>query len=157
MPKKIIPQLPREDPQAAWPRLLVSPEDRHYVPQPESPMARRWRLMGASMDVFVLDATFATFKGAALGLFVFAVTFSFITLRLSGFCWLVGWHWAFAIGAILLLLMLTGFEFTLLIIAAVALWLSLGSFIAQPKLLLLFIGVGVLLRLIIEFFPRKDI
>lgn len=111
--------------------------------------------MRGSIDVVALDAAFASSKGAALGLFVFAVTYSFITLRLSGFCWLVGWHWAFAIGGILLLLLMAGFEITLLVIAAIALWLSRGTIIAQPRIMLLFIAGGVLLRLLLEFFPRK--
>jgi hypothetical protein len=155
VPKKEFRELPREYPQGPWPLLHVRPEDRQYTPIPETLMARRWRLARASLDLLALDLGLASFKGAMFGLFSFALIFSFVTLRVSGFCWLVGWHWAFATGAIILSLLLIGFDYTLLIILAVALWLSFRTMITHPILLLLFIGGGVLLRWILELLPQR--
>ena len=156
MPKKEFRELPHEYPQGPGPLLNVRAEDRQYMPTLESPLAHRWRLMRASLDLLALDMGLASFKGAILGLFSFAIIFSFITLRVSGFCWLVGWHWALATGAIILSLLLIGFNYTLLIILAVALLLSSRAMITHPIPLLLFIGGGILLRGILELLPHGN-
>src|SRR2546423_3768078 len=106
MAKKAIRACPRENPQGPWPMLQVTPEDRYHIPVSETRLARKWRLKRTSLDLLALDMSVATGKGAIFGLFSFAVVFSFITLRARGFCWLVGWHWAFAIGGLALLLLL---------------------------------------------------
>lgn len=155
MGKTAIRNFPQEIQRGPWPLLQVSPEDRHYVPTPESRLARQWRLMCASLDLLLLDLGIATLKGAMFGLLSFAAAFSFITLRAQGFWWLVDWHWAFAIGGIALLLFLIGFDLTLLATAAVALWLSFGTMLAHLTTLLFFIGGGALVRWIIELFPLK--
>lgn len=155
MSKPPLREFPQENPRAPWPQLLVSPEDRHYSPLPETRLGKRWRLLRSSLDVLALDMGAASTKGIFLGFFSFAVTFSFLTLYNQGFCWWVGWHWALGIGGILLLLVLIGVDLTVLIIAAVALFLSFSAMIGHPLILLLFIGGGVLVRCLIELFPRK--
>lgn len=155
MPKKIIPEFPRENPNGPWPQLQASPQDRRFLPTPESRMEHRWRMMRSSLDLIALDFTSATLKGAILGLFISAISFSFITLRMQGFCWLIGWHWELAIGSIILMFVLAGIDITLLIIAVVALLLGIRTMLAHPLLLLIFIGGGVLLGCILEIFPIR--
>jgi hypothetical protein len=155
MGKTAIRNFPQEIQRGPWPLLQVSPEDRHYIPTPESRLARRWRLMYASLDLLFLDLGIATLKGALFGLLSFAIVFSFITLRAQGFWLLVDWHWVFAVGGIALLLLLLGFDLALVAIAAVALWLSFGAMLVHPTTLLLFIGSGVLVGWIIELFPLQ--
>lgn len=156
MPKRPLRELPREQLRGPWPLLQVSQEDRRYKPTPESPAARKLRVSLSSLDLLALDLGSASLKGAFLGLFVFAVTYSFVSLRTSGFYWLVGWHWVFAIGALLLLLVFVGFDITLLIVGATALWLSFREAIAHPFIVLLFLAGGVIARWIIELFPVKQ-
>ena len=125
------------------------------MPVSESRLARQWRLKRTSLDLLAFDMGVAAGKGAILGLFAFAVVFSFITLRAQGFGWLLGWHWAFVIGGLALLLLLIGLDLTLVVVAIIILVLSLGAMIAYPLLVLLFMGCGVIVRYIIEFFPRR--
>lgn len=154
--KKPLRSLPGEQVGAPWPSLQVSPEDRHYSSVQETPLARRWRIARASSDVLLLDMGLAGFKGALFGTFTCAIIFSFVNLRMSGFCWLVGWHWVFAIGAILLSLILIGLDWTLLLIGAVALYLSFTTMITRPILVLWFMSGGVLLWLLLELWPQGD-
>ena len=155
MAKKALRDFPREVPHGPWPTLLVTPEDRSYVPVSESSLGQRWRLIRASLDLLALDMGVATGKGAILGLFSFAVVFSFVTLYARGFCWWVGWHWAIGIGGLALLLALIGIDLTFVVVAVIAFVLSLEAMLTHPILLLLFIGCGVIIRYIIEFFPRR--
>jgi hypothetical protein len=155
MRKKALRNFPQEHQHGPWPIIQVSAEDRQYLPKAETPLARRWRLTRGSLDLLALDLGVASSKGVLLGLFTFAVVFSFITLSARGFWWWVGWHWALGIGALVLLLILIGFDLTLLVIALAALVLSFNAMLTQLNILLLFIGCGVILRGLIEFLPKK--
>lgn len=156
MPKKPLRNFPREQPGIPWPSLQASQEDRSYVPIPESPLARRWRLMRASFDLLLLDMGLASLKGSMLGIFLCSVILSFITLYASGFCWLVGWHWQLATAGVVLSLLLLGLDLTLLIIAGIALWLSFRTMLTHPVLVLYFIGGGIALRAILELLPSGN-
>lgn len=155
MAKKPLRALPHEQPGSPWPSLQVNSQDRRYLPVPETPLARQWRIARASFDLLLLDMGLASFKGALFGIFTFAIIFSFVNLRISGFCWLIGWHWAMAIGAILLSLLLIGLDWTLLLIGGVAVFLSLTTIITRPILALGFIGCGMVLWLLLEFWPQR--
>lgn len=154
--KKPLRLLPREQPGAPWPSLQTSLEDRHYTPAQETPLSRQWRIARASFDLLLLDMGLASFKGALFGIFTFAIIFSFVNLRISGFCWLVSWHWAFATGAILLSLILIGLDWTLLLIGIIALYLSFTTMITRPILILWFMSGGVLLWLLLELWPWRN-
>lgn len=151
MAKKTLRSFPQEQPYAPWPLLQVSAEDRRYVPVSESPLARRWRLARASLDVTVLDIWLAGGKGAIVGLFASAVTFTLI----RWYNWWVGWHWAVVLGALVLLLLLAGIDLAVVVAAIAALVLGFGGMFAHPLYVLLFIGCGIILRCMIEFFPGR--
>jgi len=156
VPRKHIPEFPHESPGQPWPTLTVSTQERQYVPVPDSLFARRWRLLRASFDLLLLDIGSASLKGGLFGIFLFAMIFSFVTIHASGFCWLVGWHWQLASGAVLLSLLLIGFDLTLVIILGIALWLSFRMMLTHPILLLGFIGGGIVLRGLLEVLPQSN-
>src|SRR5579863_9992823 len=156
MPKKVIRDFPQEYPQGPWPLLQVSLADRHFTPVAESWLGRSWRVARTSLNLTALDLGVASGKGVLFGIFTCAVTFSFVTLNISKFNWWANWHWAMALGVVVLLLVLVGIDYTVAIIAIVALILSFKMMIAHPLWVALFMLGGMMIWGTIEFFPRKS-
>ncbi len=124
------------------------------MPLPETRLGRHARRLRASLDLLLLDLGMASAKGALLGLFVFAVIYSYYNLEMQGFYGLGIWLWVIVVAGLLALLMLVGLDFTIMILMGITLWLSFPAIFRVPLILLLCLGCGVVSGSILEFFPR---
>ncbi|HLJ34969.1 MAG TPA: hypothetical protein VKU38_15030 [Ktedonobacteraceae bacterium] len=154
MAKRKLREFPPTQPHTPWPTIYVSPEDRRYMPLPETRLGRHARRLRASLDLLLLDLGMASAKGALLGLFVFAVIYSYYNLEMQGFYGLGIWLWVIVVAGLLALLMLVGLDFTIMILMGITLWLSFPAIFRVPLILLLCLGCGVVSGSILEFFPR---
>lgn len=105
---------------------------------------------------FISDLLSAIFRGVILGIYIFALVYSFLPLHAF---WLSNWHFAYPIIGIIVLLILFGLNITLISLGIIALVASLlfnwHLIVTHPIIPLLFVAGGALFMCIWEFFPRR--
>lgn len=164
MPRPSLPDFPSELPHNPWPFLQPSREDLQFKLQtnPNPPQPRRLQQTGqaqtvvaASSSPFVSDLFSAIIRGIFVGVFFFALVYTFLPLHTF---WLSNWHFLYPIGGIILLLILIGIDITsitvFLALLATALWFNWHLILTRPIIPLIFIVCGVIVICAWEFAPR---
>lgn len=166
MPRYPLRNFPVEISQGSWPLLQPEPEDLQYMPRPNPKPIQQKQLNntsqvstsndGWSLTGFVSDLFSAIFRGAILGIYIFALVYSFWPLRTF---WLSNWHFVYPIVGAIVLRILFGVSFAIISVGIVAMAaafrLNWHLIVTHPIILLLFIVGGALLMCIWEFFPRR--
>jgi hypothetical protein len=149
-----IRDFPAEVHTGPWPVLLPTPEDKQYQALSAMPAQQAQETIDyGQSSTGALDLLLTMFKGLLLGGLAFALSAGIVVNRLF---WLTGWHWAFALLAVAVLLFLFGIQRGFLLMLALLFLMTIPSLLAYREVLLiglLFLVGGIVGRVCIEFLP----
>ena len=166
MPRYPLRNFPAEASKDSWPLLQPEPEDLQYIPRAKPKALQQKQLNntsqmsssngGSPLIGFISDLFSAFFRGMILGVYIFALVYSFLPLHTF---WLSGWHFVYPIIGVIVLRILFGANVAIISIGIVALvvslWFNWRLVVTHPIIPLLFVACGALFMCVWEFFPRR--